>query len=174
MTLKETTEIFSVLMLAYPNAEMFKGGMQKLGPTIKLWTQCLGDVDFWTAQQAVIKLCKVCKFPPTIAELREQVDNVNAEIESSINDCIQLIRMWEHFGDLEEHIAQLPKGDILAIVVARLGGVPGLTETHEHNGETFSMWRWEEFRKQYRNAVKTNVLPGGSFRALPGAIQERT
>lgn len=50
MTRKEMTEIFSVMLLAWPNAEMFKGGVQKLGPTIELWTACLPDVDFWQGQ----------------------------------------------------------------------------------------------------------------------------
>lgn len=46
MTKKEMTELFSVMLLAWPNAEMFKGGVAKLGPTIELWTACLTDVDF--------------------------------------------------------------------------------------------------------------------------------
>lgn len=50
MTKKEMSEIFAVLLLAYPNAETFKGGIQKLGPTISLWATCLQDVDFWTGQ----------------------------------------------------------------------------------------------------------------------------
>lgn len=41
MTKKEMTELFSVMLLAWPNAEMFKGGVAKLGPTIELWTACL-------------------------------------------------------------------------------------------------------------------------------------
>ena len=38
MTRKEMTEIFTVMSLAWPSAEMFKGGVERLGPTIKLWT----------------------------------------------------------------------------------------------------------------------------------------
>lgn len=41
MTKKEMTELFGVMLLAWPNAEMFKGGVAKLGPTIELWTACL-------------------------------------------------------------------------------------------------------------------------------------
>lgn len=37
MTHKEMSEIFAVMLLAYPNAEVFKGGIAKLGPTINLW-----------------------------------------------------------------------------------------------------------------------------------------
>lgn len=59
MTGKEMTELFAVMLLAWPNAETFKGGIAKLAPTIKLWVSCTTDVDFWTGQQAVIRLCQV-------------------------------------------------------------------------------------------------------------------
>lgn len=51
MTHKEMTEIFAVLLLAYPNAEIFKGGIKKLAPTINLWVTCLPDVDFGQASR---------------------------------------------------------------------------------------------------------------------------
>lgn len=35
MTHKEMSEIFAVMLLAYPNAEVFKGGIAKLGPTTR-------------------------------------------------------------------------------------------------------------------------------------------
>lgn len=92
MTRKETSEIFAVLMLAYPRADMFKGGMAKLGPTIELWTACNVDVDFWTAQQAVIRVCRECKFPPTIAEFREAATAVKDEIEAKADSVFQAIR----------------------------------------------------------------------------------
>ena len=85
MTKKEMTELFSVMLLAWPNAEMFKGGVAKLGPTIELWTACLTDVDFWLGQQAVIRLCRECKFPPSIAEFKEKADAVKREIDSRIS-----------------------------------------------------------------------------------------
>ena len=34
MTHKEMSEIFAVMLLAYPNAEVFKGGIAKLGPSL--------------------------------------------------------------------------------------------------------------------------------------------
>ena len=33
MTHKEMSEIFAVMLLAYPNAEVFRGGIAKLGPS---------------------------------------------------------------------------------------------------------------------------------------------
>ena len=90
MTKKEMTEIFSVMLLAWPNAEMFKGGVAKLGPTIELWTACLSDVDFWLGQQAVIRLCRECKFPPSIAEFKEKADNVQQEIKPLVQSMNRL------------------------------------------------------------------------------------
>ncbi len=85
MTNKEMTELFSVMLLAWPQAEMFKGGIAKLGPTIELWTTCTRDIDFWTGQQAVVLLCKTSKFPPTIAEFRQQAEAVEAKISGCID-----------------------------------------------------------------------------------------
>ena len=76
MTKKEMTELFSVMLLAWPNAEMFKGGVAKLGPTIELWTACLTDVDFWLGQQTVIRLGRGCKFPASSAECKVEADAV--------------------------------------------------------------------------------------------------
>ena len=58
MTGKEMTELFAIMLLAWPNAETFKGGIPKLAPTIKLWVSCTANVDFWTGQQAVVRLCQ--------------------------------------------------------------------------------------------------------------------
>ncbi|MGN0444213.1 MAG: replicative helicase loader/inhibitor [Acutalibacteraceae bacterium] len=76
MTNKEMSEIFAIWMLAYPSAEMFKGGIQKLAPTVKLWTQCFKDLDFDTAQRAAIRLCKTSAFPPTIAEFEKAIKSL--------------------------------------------------------------------------------------------------
>lgn len=89
MNRAEMTEIFAVLMIAYPQAEVFKAESQqalkeKLAPTISLWTTCLQDIDFWTAQQAVVRVCKSCKFPPTIAEMREAAEDVKHQVKSEI------------------------------------------------------------------------------------------
>ena len=73
------TELFSVMLLAWPNAEMFKGGVAKLGPTIELWTACLPEVDFWTGRQAVVRLCRTSPFPPSIAEFKRQAEAVDRD-----------------------------------------------------------------------------------------------
>ena len=68
-----------------PTLKCSRAASPKLGPTIELWAACLSDVDFWLGQQAVIRLCRECKFPPSIAEFKEKADNVQQEIRSRID-----------------------------------------------------------------------------------------
>ena len=79
MTHKEMSEIFAVMLLAYPNAEVFKGGIAKLGPTINLWVTCLPEIDFWTGQQAVVEVVfnRVLHsaFPDTVHDVLHQGEN---------------------------------------------------------------------------------------------------
>lgn len=171
MTKKEMTEVFSVMMLAWPNAEMFKGGIQKLAPTIELWTACLSDVDYWLAQQAVVRLCKECKFPPTIAEFRERVQAVRDDMQLRIDSAFQRIRSATLlYGSLEEFYAQLPPGDMLKTVIGTMGGVQALTTPLDKGG---SMWNFEGFRAAYTALIRNeNALEGGRKRALTAARKE--
>lgn len=171
MTKREMTEIFSVMMLAWPNAEMFKGGIQKLGPTIELWTTSLSEVDFWLAQQAVVRLCRECKFPPTIAEFREKAQGVQGDIQSRINDSFQIIRSADHlFGSIEEYYAMLPSGNELKIVIDAMGGVQALIIKLE-TGD--ALWNIEGFRTTYLGLIRNqNALEGSHKRALIAARKE--
>ena len=97
MTRAEVTEIFAVLMMAYPNAGDVQGPGQgqpkgKAGPDHHALTTCLRDIDFWAAQQAVIRVCQTCKFPPTIAEMREAAEAVLHEVRSEISNAYLMAR----------------------------------------------------------------------------------
>lgn len=130
MSNQEMTELFSVMLLAWPNAEMFKGGVAKLGPTVQLWTSCTKDIDFWTGQQAVAMLCKSSKFPPTIAEFRqasqavgEKIQNCIASDWAGLRRCVMRHRDKE--GSLKERVQRwydnLPPG-LARSAVDRMGG----------------------------------------------------
>ena len=151
MTRKEVTEIFSVLMLAYPRAEMFKGGIQKLGPTISLWATCLDDVDFWTGQQAVIRVCKECVFPPSIAEFRTAAQDVTKELEQGADAVFSHIRSYTGlYGSTQEMYEKLPADSKTKAVIDAMGGPQNLFEEHEFNGQTTQIWRIDTIRKTYK------------------------
>ncbi len=146
MTQKEMTEIFGVLLLAYPNAEVFKGGIQKLAPTINLWCTCLADVDFWTAQQAVIKLCRECKFPPTIAEFKEKADAVTAEVKQQIDsDWNLFLRQPIRFGNATPQEVYDKAPEKIKAIVDDMGGPDKLLITEIHTMGDGSEKKFEMF-----------------------------
>ncbi|MCM1439188.1 MAG: replicative helicase loader/inhibitor [Roseburia sp.] len=164
MTRKEMTEIFTVMSLAWPNAEMFKGGVERLGPTITLWTSCLPDVDFWTAQQTVVKLCRECKFPPTIAEFKEKAEAVNAEIRQAINEDWNFLTLHRHLdGGIERYIRELPNGSKAKTVIMAMGGMEALF-IEDDRGRHLN---FEGFRDTYTALIRKDpALYGGTTLAL--------
>lgn len=173
MTRKEMTEIFSVMLLAWPNAEMFKGGVQKLGPTIELWTACLPDVGFWTAQQAVIKLCRECKFPPSIAEFKEKAEKVKSEVKARIEMSWSMLRMDMQLGKTpEEACARLPKDSAEYLVIQAIGGPSRLIVTEEHTSadgrkKITERYNYGDFAAAYERLIRqTNALGSGQHKPL--------
>lgn len=166
MNRAEMTEIFAVLMLAYPNAEMFKAPDQqslkeRLAPTITLWTTCLRDMDFWTAQQAVVKVCQTCKFPPTIAELREAAEAVLAEIRGEIEYAYLMARneVMQADGDLEEAYKSLPARSRKTIDA--MGGMEVFAPPDK---PMLNAWGFQE---TYERLMRSNPV------GLPGEAMER-
>lgn len=97
MTRQEMTKLFALMMLAWPKAEMFQ--RDKVKPTIALWAACLPEVDFLTGQAATVRLCRECKFPPTIAEMREAAENVRKDVESRVKQAYYLADARDVFHD---------------------------------------------------------------------------
>lgn len=169
MTSKEMTELFAVMLLAWPNAETFKGGIAKLAPTIKLWTACTADVDFWTGQQAVMRLCKSCKFPPTIAEFRDQVENVNGDIKRLTSKVYQEIRNAEYlYGSLAEFYKSLSADNFTRVVIDTVGGLAALSRSFkDKSGKEQSMWNLREIEDACQAVIrKRPALVGGQLPAL--------
>jgi len=169
VTGKEMTELFAVMLLAWPNAETFKGGIAKLAPTIKLWVSCTTDVDFWIGQQAVIRLCQKCKFPPTIAEFREQVDSVNKDIERLTNKVRQELRSADFmYGSLSALYEKLSPGNFTRTVIDTVGGVDALTlPVKSTGGGEQAMWNWQGIADACWTVIQRRpTLVGGHLPAL--------
>lgn len=169
MTNKEMTELFAVMLLAWPNAETFKGGIAKLAPTIKLWTSCTTDVDFWTGQQAVIRLCQKCKFPPTIAEFREQVESVNRDIKALCDRTFQDIRHADvMYGSLDAFYKGLPDNSLTRMTIDVMGGLGALTSiSKDCGGREYSMWNWRGIEDACESIIRRRpALVGGQLPAL--------
>lgn len=178
MTRKEMSEIFAVLLLAYPNAEVFKGGIQKLAPTIDLWTRCLPEVDFWTGQQAVIKLCRECKFPPTIAEFKEKTEAVRSEVKSKISSAWTFLKFDLDRKSPQEVFDALRDDDPSKMVIAAMGG-PGqlILQGERLYGDgrrgAYEYYNYDGFTKAYEQLLRREKALPGSRPAIPAGTERR-
>ncbi len=132
MTHKEMSEIFAVMLLAYPNAEVFKGGVAKLGPTINLWVTALPEIDFWTGRQAVVKLVRECKYPPTIAEFKEKADAIQVEMKNMIRTSWAMLKLSLDTNGVDATVKGLPPDSNQLSVISIMGGPDKLVITENH------------------------------------------
>lgn len=169
----EMTEIFSVMLLAWPNAEMFKGGIEKLAPTIELWTACLSDVDFWTGQQALKKLCRECKFPPTMAEFKERADSTTKEIAELIDMRWRFLRFDADTGKSPAEIfAALEQDDPARLAIIATGGPDAFFRKSD---DPVAVWnRYDLFKSAYEQAIRKGAaLPASQHKAVPQGNRNR-
>ena len=173
MTRKEMSEIFAVLLLAYPNAETFKGGIAKLGPTISLWTKCLPEVDFWTGRQAVAKLVRECKFPPTIAEFREKAEAIKADEARRIDAAWGYVSLGLKLGETPEKIEEeWGEETIIGKAIRLMGGAKALLVEKESvygdgKKEKAVQYNFDAFASAYRTLLRKNyALGSGDQRAI--------
>ena len=166
MTHKEMSEIFAVMLLAYPNAEVFKGGIAKLGPTINLWVTCLPEIDFWTGQ-------------PTIAEFKEKAEKVQAEVRARIDQAWNYLKLDMDLGKTpEEAVARLSEGTDIRRVIEAMGGPSRLIATGERTFgdgtvKTYEYYNYDGFKSAYETIIRqTSALNSGPRKAVgPGMKQ---
>lgn len=69
MNKKEFVEIMGAMV------EMYPGRFEKLGDlAIEMWFECFSDLEYRIARQAIVNHAKSSKFPPTVADIREQYE----------------------------------------------------------------------------------------------------
>jgi len=69
----ETKEIIALIVKFYPNH--FKDITKEL---VEVWHSALSDVEFSSAQNALLKHVKTSEYAPTVSQLRKSHDLANA------------------------------------------------------------------------------------------------
>lgn len=145
MSNKEMAELFALMMMVWPNAELFRGGTQKLTPTIKFWASCTPEVDSWVGQQAVTRLCQTSRFPPTIAEFKAAAAEINAEIKRRIDAVWDYISLALAEGQSPAQIVRcFPPGSLCAKAFDAIGKASPLS--------------YQSFSGAYRAVIQTNNI----------------
>lgn len=176
MTKKEMSEIFAVMLLAYPNAEIFRGGANKLAPTISLWTECCLDIDYWIGRQAVVLLCRECKYPPTIAEFRDKAAFITRTAKSTFDNRLNTYRLVANLKGADAAFAELRDGDPLKAAIAAVGGPNNLyADMKNAKGELVKAkyFKHYELEDAYMSAIRRSTeLQGATRIKIEGGAQK--
>ncbi len=153
MTKKEMSEIFAALLLAYPNAEVFRGGIQKLGPTIDLWTASLPEIEYGIGKLAVIRLVRENRFPPAIAELREKAEAVAVEIDAQAEAAWGDLRVKMKLMGLPpaEAVEHALTPEVVRRAVELMGGPEALIRRLPDGAKVYA---YSEFKAAYMAAAR--------------------
>ena len=80
MKKSETSKIIIKLMTVYPSfkfgANVITGEEMDLSEVVNIWHEMIGDMDYDRAETAVNTCINKCKFVPSIAEIREEYDEL--------------------------------------------------------------------------------------------------
>lgn len=146
MTREEMSEVFALMLLAWPNAPMFRE--ENLEATVSLWTLCLPEVDFPTGVMAAVRLCRTSHYPPSIAQMREEAEGVLNNLEREIGDAVLSMRhrLYCSGGCNPGRIAR---------TVALMGGEERLWIPVDERASRFDI---EGFRETYLTVCKEEAL----------------
>lgn len=152
------------MLMAWPNAEIFKG--DKLKPTVLFWHRCLSDIDFCVAQQAVVDLCKTSKFPPSIAEFRkcaeEVADRLQEELGLAWNLLCADLRRGRTLGEMYRDMAD---GSNVKRTIDIMGGPERIYTGHDYgpyvtrSDDGRQVFSYVNFERAYKKGVYALTVP---------------
>lgn len=83
MTKKEALQVLAILKAAYPNS--YKGmTAEEATGTVSMWVMQFNDMPADIVLMAVHKAISVCKFPPSIAEVKEKIKHIHWEARDEL------------------------------------------------------------------------------------------
>ncbi|NLM85560.1 MAG: hypothetical protein GX171_02575 [Clostridiales bacterium] len=108
MTTAEVTKLVGLLVVAYPSYDRFKD-QDHIRSTVALWSQMFADDDFRLVQLALEKHIATSKWPPSIAELRDIMADIQQPgllpVDEAWRAVTKLMGMHERlYGPTAEHL----------------------------------------------------------------------
>ncbi len=121
MTLKDSYAVLGILKTSYPR---FYAGLsdKEIDDTAALWGEMMSDTDIATVTTALKRLIATCKFPPTIAEVRESISAVTYEALPDAGAAWgEVNRAISNYGYYRESEALASMGEITREAVRGMG-----------------------------------------------------
>ena len=96
MTYQEAAKFLSLVKVAFPNS--YKGiDSDTVEATVRMWHRAFNQVPYATMEKAFDKFILKSKFPPTVADIQEQIEHINShsfDIDDFFNVAVR--RGMEH------------------------------------------------------------------------------
>lgn len=172
MTKDETLGLIFLIKRLYPGRSGFENmGKDELAATAKAWGAVLSDIDFGKAQSALVRHASLSEFPPSIAEIRGQVVELERPKNAITGDEAWEIvlagvkkygytRKEEAFNSMPEAVRPMAKRWYKEICITEMD-VLGVTR-----GQFLKAWEIHADREK-----TMNQLPA-SMRTLIGGMTE--
>lgn len=143
--------ILSVIKVAYPNFHNNLSEDDDLDNVINLWTTMFSDEDSGIVTEAVNALIATCKFPPTIADVKEKINLITQPQQMTEIEAWNTVYKAINYYKASENFEQLPP------VLQKLVGGPGqLREWAQMDGEVVRSVIQSNFMRSYAARVKAD------------------
>lgn len=151
-------EIINLLAIATANFPTLQEKDMK--PTAILWEKSLSDVDYKTAEAAVLKVLSTSKFFPTLAEIREAIAQLTQPRQLDAMEAwgliIEAIRKYG-YSRQREALDSLPE-DVAGMVKRFTWWELCMSESPETLRAQFRMaWETQSKRKKEMSALPTEI-----------------
>lgn len=107
MTVEESIKLLALIKLAYPNSYKDIDKDTQLA-TVKMWQRTFNDLPFAIMEMAIDHFVKKSKFPPTIADVIDELKGLHYEAVQNVliteNDerrkmCIRIMQYTERYKE---------------------------------------------------------------------------
>ncbi|MFE8704111.1 replicative helicase loader/inhibitor [Cytobacillus sp. FJAT-54145] len=169
MNRKEIINLLAIATANFPNMQE-----KDMKPTAILWEKALSDIDYPTAEKALLKVLSTSKFFPTIAELREAIAQITQPVSIDAMEAWgligQAIRKYGYYQQ-KEAMESLPD-EVVEMVKRFTWRELCLSENVDTLRAQFRMaWDTQSKRKKELNALPSEIralLEGNTSQFLIG------
>lgn len=173
MTKEETKKIMAILEVAYPN--FYKGAdLSAKGVALSLWADMFANDPAKIVGMAVKALIATCKFPPTIAEVREYIQRLTQPDRPQSAEAWEMVRRAlnspdVHYGergwDYTKAYDKLPR-QVKAVV-----GSPAQLAAYGNMAES-SLEQFE--RPRFCRLYDEQQAKADEYARLPEAVRQKS
>ena len=165
MTYDETGTMLAMLTTVYTDRLMPKIDDK----AIRVWAQLLADLDYRQVQAAVAAWMTTERFPPTIADIRGRVTQVDAPEPGEAWGLIK--RAVALYGERERDVAAFLPPDVWAVCRQRGWSHYCLMDEREE-ATNYAQFR-DAYRTECRRAQERAQIPANVQRMLSGVGQKQ-